>query len=51
MQERHLIRGEIHTAVKNLLETKELAGNFDSKSKQKIFSVTKSGCSYIASDL
>jgi len=34
MQERHLVRGEIHNAVKNLLETKGLTGNFNTKSKQ-----------------
>jgi hypothetical protein len=34
MQDRHLVRGEIHTAVKNLLETKELAAIFITKFKQ-----------------
>jgi hypothetical protein len=34
MQDHNLVRGEIYTAVKNLLVTEELTGNFNTKSKQ-----------------
>jgi len=37
MQDRHFVRGGIHTTVKNVLETKELTGNFNTKSKKEIY--------------